>query len=350
MVLRAGRHLCEATRLAAAFATALALTPALSHAGLFGFGATSTTQAGRSGVALASWNLEWLMTPRTRDELGARCARQQPASHERALPCSPGKPALPMRSQADFDALARTAAQLRDAQRVDVVALQEVDGPDAARLVFTRGWKLDCFAQRAHPQKVGFAIRDDVPYRCNAELKALDIDGGTRTGADITLYPGSPRETRLLSVHLKSGCFDGRLDRRFGPCEKLRQQAPVVEAWIDERVRDGVAFALLGDFNRRLDKDARYPAGDDEDAPLNLMQAWSDNRPSGAILHRATDGEPYQPCDDRDRHKAYIDDILIDQKLAARHPNRRFTRLPFDASDRHRQLSDHCPVIWHLQP
>lgn len=328
------------------------MAPALpAHAGLFGFGSSSDGGASpRDGLTLATWNLEWLMTPRTREELGARCVGQQPASHERALPCDRDKKAVPTRTSADFEALARTASQLREASHADVVALQEVDGAEAARLVFTKGWKLDCFVQRAHPQKVGFAIREGLPYRCNGDLTALDIDGGTRSGADITLYPGTPRETRLLSVHLKSGCFDGRLDRRFDPCSKLRRQVPLVEQWIDQRVREGVAFAVMGDFNRRLDKDARYPAGPDEAAPLNLVQAWSDNNPPGATLLRATDGQPYQACDAGDHHKAYIDDILIDAKLAARNGNRRFARLSFDPRDGDRQLSDHCPVVWALQP
>lgn len=339
------------------FVPACALSAVLlmqhSQAGLFGFGNSGNKGASpddRPGLVLASWNLEWLMTPRAHAELAARCVRQQPASDERALPCGGDRQATPERTQADFDALSRTAARLREAHGADVVALQEVDGPEAARQVFAQGWKLDCFVRRAHPQKVGFAIREGLPYRCNGDLQALDIDGATRAGADITLHPGTPRETRLLSVHLKSGCFDGRLDRAFGPCEKLRRQVPVVEAWIDQRVREGVAFAVMGDFNRRLDKDARYPAGPDEAAPLNLFQAWSDDQPTGAVLHRATEGQRYQPCDRHDHHKAYIDDILISEKLAARNGDRRFARLPYDTADSDRQLSDHCPVIWALRP
>ena len=254
------------------------------------------------------------------------------------------------RNAADFDALARSAQALRQREGVDVVALQEVDGPEAARQVFRQGWQLDCFVRRAHPQKVGFAIRDGIPYRCNGDLQALDIDGGTRAGADVTLWPGTRQEVRLLAVHLKSGCFDGKLDRRFEPCARLRQQVPVVEAWIDQRVREGVAFAVLGDFNRHLDRDARYPAGPDEAAPFNLMQAWSDNDPPGAELLRATEGQPYLRCDADDRHSRYIDDILIDRKLAARNSNRRFARLPYDTADQGRTLSDHCPVIWSLMP
>ncbi|MBI5924630.1 MAG: endonuclease/exonuclease/phosphatase family protein [Aquabacterium sp.] len=322
----------------------LQATPA--RAGWFG----SPTSAGKDGLTLATWNLAWLMTPRTHEDLAPRCLSKQPASDERAFPCTPGKPQPPTRTQADFDALARTATQLRDEQQADVVALQEVDGPDAARMVFTKGWKLDCFVNRAHPQKVGFAIREGLPYKCNGDLTALDVDGSTRAGADLTLHPGTAHEVRLLAVHLKSGCFDGRMDRHFSPCERLRQQAPIVEAWIDQRVREGKPFALLGDFNRRLDKDQHYPAGPDESAPINLMQAWSDNNPPGAVLLRATQGEAYVPCDASDHHKAYIDDILIDQKLAGQNRNRRFARLSFNPQDRGRELSDHCPVVWALKP
>jgi endonuclease/exonuclease/phosphatase family metal-dependent hydrolase len=303
-----------------------------------------------AGLTLATWNMEWLMTPAAHDDLATRCMRQQPGSSERALPCTPGRTPPPSRSTADFDALARTAAQLRGMHQADLVGLQEVDGPEAARLVFRQGWKLDCFVQRAHPQKVGFAIREGLPYRCNGDLRALDVDGSSRAGADISLWPGTPREVRVLSVHLKSGCFTGKLDRSFGPCGRLQQQVPIVEQWIDQRVRDGVAFAVLGDFNRHLDKDARYPAGPDEDAPLNVVQAWSDHNPPGAVLWRATEGAPVVPCDADDTHRQYIDDIFIDQRLADRQKNRRFARLPYDPADRGRQLSDHCPLVWSLQP
>ena len=323
------------------------LASGLAHAGWFGLGSDRTESA---RLSLATWNLEWLMTPQTHADLSARCQHQQPRSHERALPCTPGRTPPPARTASDLDALARTAQVLHQARQVDVVALQEVDGPDAARQVFRQGWKLDCFVRRAHPQKVGFAIRAGVPYRCNGDLDALDVDGSSRAGADLTLYPGTAQEVRLLNVHLKSGCFQGKLDRRFGPCHGLQRQAPVVEAWIDQRVRDGVAFAVLGDFNRHLDQDERHDAGPDESAPLNLMSAWSDDQPRGAVLHRATAGQPYLACDGDDRFKRYVDDILLSERLKTRHENRRatlrLTRLSYDPQDRGRQLSDHCPLIW----
>jgi len=300
-------------------------------------------------LTLATWNIEWLMTPATRGDLGARCQPQQPDSDSRALPCTPGRKPPPVRDATDLAVLARYADRL-GARGVDVVALQEVDGAEAGRQVFRQGWRLDCFTPRRHPQNVGFAIRDGVPYRCHPALTELDVDGSSRAGADVTLYPGTPQAVRILAVHLKSGCFTGKLDRSFAPCQRLQQQVPVVEAWIDQRVREGVALAVLGDFNRHLAKDARFPAGPDERAPLNVIQAWSDQQPPGADLLRATEGQPYLPCDAQDTHSQYIDDILIDRRLADRNANRRFARLSYDPREQGRMLSDHCPLIWSLRP
>lgn len=328
----------------------LPLAPMVVLAGLWltQAGCTQASARPSADLRLATWNMEWLLTPASRADLGRNCTTRQPRSDQRSLPCTPGRTPPPTRTAADFDALARTADQLRDRAQADVVALQEVDGAPAARQVFRQGWALDCFVQRAHPQSVGFAIREGVPYRCNGDLNALDVDGSSRAGADITIYPGTPREVRLLSIHLKSGCFNGRLDRTFAPCERLRQQVPVLERWVDQRVKEGVGFALLGDFNRHLDKDARYPAGPDESAPLNLFNALSDDSPPGAVLMRATEGADSQPCDADDHHKQYIDDILVSAQLANRASQRQFSRLPYAPEDRGRMLSDHCPVVYNL--
>lgn len=312
------------------------LTPALLlHA--------PVADAARS-FTLVTWNLEWLITPDTDRALRARCQRTQPDSQTRALPCSPGRKPPPARVPADVDALARTADRLRDDHQVDVIAVQEVDGPEAARQVFRKGWEAACFTRRAHPQNVGFVIRSGTPYRCHEPLNDLDVDGRSRPGSDITLWPGQPHEVRLLAVHLKSGCFDGPLDRRFEPCADLRAQIPVLEQWVDARVREGAAFAVLGDFNRHLDRDARQPAGLDGSAPLALMAALSDRSPPGAELWRATESSPYVRCQPDDTHSRYIDDVLISVKLARRATSVRFKRVAYTVAELGHQLSDHCPL------
>ncbi|MFY9477834.1 MAG: hypothetical protein WAQ08_09280, partial [Aquabacterium sp.] len=250
----------------------------------------------------------------------------------------------PPRSRADLDALAAVAQRAAELPGDVVVALQEVDGPQAGAQTFRQGWKLDCFTPRAHPQKVGFAIRQGVPYRCNPPLQALDIDGRTRGGADITLYPNTKNAVRLLAVHLKSGCFDGALDRAFEPCGKLRQQVPVLEAWVDARVREKVHFAVLGDFNRHLDRDARLAAGPDEAAPLAMLDAINDDRPVGAMVYPATNKQVYVPCTLREKHTRYIDDVLMGQSLRFATSRVRFVRLSYTLEEERRQVSDHCPI------
>lgn len=339
---RAGRGLVVAAGLGVVTLALAALAMSLWHG-------HAAAASGSRALTLVTWNMEWLLTPEADRALRGECRTRQPRSQDRALPCTPGRKPPPQRQGADYEALARTAQTLLRTQQVDVVALQEVDGPQAARTVFRQGWVVDCFLQRAHPQKNGFAIRQGIPYRCNGALQALDVDGSSRGGADITLYPGTAREVRLLALHLKSGCFDGKLDRSFVPCGHLRQQVPILEAWVDARVREGVAFALLGDFNRHLDRDAAYPAGPDENAPLNLVAALSDNRPRGAVLIRATESQGYVPCTRDDRHSRYIDDVLVSEQLMARASGSRFVRTPYTPDDERRQLSDHCPLGLRLE-
>lgn len=309
------------------------------------------TAAQADDLRIATWNIEWLMTPATYDELWARCdPAGQPRSHEHALPCVPGREPPPRRQAADLDALARIAESL-DA---DVVALQEVDGPAAARLVFRRGWALDCFIRRAHPQKVGFAIRAGIPYRCNAELAELDLDGASRAGADVTLWPGTPRAVRILGVHLKSGCPEGPLIRHDGggtrePCIKLSRQVSILARWAQAREREGVAYAIAGDFNRRLEQDARFDAGRDLQRPRNLLAGINAGLPPQSPMLPVTAGEPYTRCHGGDRHKAWIDNVLISSRLAARARARDFEAHRYDDRlARERQLSDHCPISVEL--
>ena len=132
-----------------------------------------------------------------------------------------------------------------------------MDGPEAAKRVFRTGLEARLLHPPTRPQWVGFAIRDGIPYRCNGDLNCLDIDahalGPTSPCPGTTANPPARRAS-------KSGCFDGRMTRRRAP-RKLQEQAPSWKRWIDTRVREGVDFAVLGDFNRHLERDARYPAG-----------------------------------------------------------------------------------------
>jgi 5'-nucleotidase (lipoprotein e(P4) family) len=288
----------------------------------------------RQRLRLATWNMEWLMLPEVRDALLATCVAAQPPSAVRGLPC-PREPYPPVarHDAADLAMMARYAARAG----ADVVALQEVDGPQAAAAVFP-GYQNVCFVKRAHPQKTGFAVRAGIPFRCNGDLVALDDDGAARAGADITLWPDTPHAIRLLSVHLKSGCFELPLTDRTNPvCERLQAQAPILARWVAERQDAGEAFAILGDFNRRLEIDAALEAGPDA-APVGL---WATMTKAGPLA-RVTDSQTYRPCRAGERYTSWIDNIVLGGKLAE--TRRNLVHIGMSDAPKAAVLSDHCVI------
>src|SRR5262245_11250729 len=170
--------------------------------------------AGPARLRLATWNVAWLNR-------------------------SPGAGRVP-RSEADYARLRRQAARLG----ADVVALQEIDGPGAARRLFdAETWDLHLTGDTTNPQRTGFAIRRGIPVTRHPDL--VDLAGaGRRRGADLTVHLRGG-DLRLLAVHLKAGCQTGPLTGGREECAVLARQLVVLERWIDDRAREGEAFAVI---------------------------------------------------------------------------------------------------------
>ena len=221
---------------------------------------------------------------------------------------SEGRGCLPRR-QRDYDAIARQVEKL-DA---DIVAFQEVENEAAARRVFPRShWQIEVSSrpptdpgrpcwdrpeQRLGHLATGIAVRRGIAYRRHRDLSALG--GGSsyaRWGTDITVSRDGSR-LRLLSVHLKSGCWGARQDedeKRAAVCVLLRRQFEVLQDWTDARRARREAFVVLGDFNRRL------AVPDD--------WAWNTLSPSSAPLELAAAGHVSR-CDPRFRE--FIDHFVL---------------------------------------
>ncbi len=269
-----------------------------------------TGAAQAAELRVATWNLEWLTARRAGD----------PALPEDVRPKRPE----------DIDALRRYALTL-DA---DVVAFQEVDGPDMAARVFPAERYTIITTADDVVQRVGFAVRRGIPVRRNPDLTGLDVFPGAahhlRSGADITLdLPGA--RLRLLAVHLKSGCNHERLSGAHGAnlgrtCETLRRQIAPLQGWIAQRREEGVPFVLLGDFNRRMD------------GPDELLAALT----TAAPLARATEGHA-SPCWGGG---SFIDHILAGGGARSwMVPDSLRVMVYRETSDAAKeQLSDHCPV------
>ena len=289
-------------------------------------------------VRIASWNVEYLMTPETHLALRDDCAVQggMVGGDQRTLPCAITK--REPRNAADFAALRHYAAALA----ADIVALQEVDGPEAAALVFP-GYDY-CFSTRAHTQKNGFAIRRGLPFRCEPEYQALSLDNQVRRGVVATFFPDTHNEFRLMSVHLKSGCPAGPLTANGRNCQLLAQQVAPLEAWIDGEARAGRRFGLLGDFNRRFSLE-KGPARDAQGRQVNIFDDINDGDPPPARLTDLTRRQKFTSCTPDSPYREFIDTILLGRDLAKSVQKNSFVRVVFSEQDaKTRWLSDHCPV------
>jgi endonuclease/exonuclease/phosphatase family metal-dependent hydrolase len=270
-------------------------------------------------LKLATWNIAWLTL--------------KPEGH----------PALPRgvagKRPEDLERLRHYAERLG----ADIVALQEVDGPLAAARVFdARAYDIH-LTDEPDVQRPGFAWRRG-PLRVtrNPDLAGLGLRPGARfslrRGADITLESPGGSRLRLLSVHLDAGCREGSLREPNSPdCESLARQAGVLAGWVTERRREGIGFAVLGDFNRRV-------SGARED---HLMAALEAEVP----LARATAGAS-NPCWAEGRGgRPFVDHILLGgaaRAWAVPDSLRVLVYAERDPAYRER-LSDHCPVSVRLR-
>ena len=241
------------------------------------------------------------------------------------------------RTGADYAALQRRIAGL-DA---DIVAFQEVENVAAAHRVFpATEWNVEmsnrppmrrsraCWdkpeAQLGH-LATGFALRRGIVYRRNVGLGALGMgDAFQRSGTDIAVTADG-RQLRLLSVHLRSGCWGERQDRdrkRKKTCTVLRSQIERLRAWADARRAERVPFVILGDFNRRL--------------ALPGDWAWRLLSPPSARLHLRTAGVPFR-CDRR--FPAFIDHMVAGDGAGAMVTRGSFREIP-----RRGPHPDHCAM------
>jgi endonuclease/exonuclease/phosphatase family metal-dependent hydrolase len=292
---------------------------------------STAAHARGDALKLATWNLEWFMTPETLRALTPACipAGAGRAGPRRAVPCDVAHDLV--RSRQDISALRRHAREL-DA---DVISLQEVDGPEAARLLFP-GYEF-CFSGRVAVQNNGFAIRRGLPHRCGADVEKLSLDDDVRRGVEVRIYPDGPREIRLLSVHLKSGCARDPLDSKREACSALNAQVAALESWIDRQAAEQKPFAVLGDFNRDL---LREPPGN------SLWGELDDADPPDSDLVNTAAGQIFQNCKQSQTFSGYIDYIVLGRRLARELVADSFGRALYRPSDAvRRKLSDHCPVF-----
>jgi len=278
-------------------------------------GSAVTSEA--NALKLASWNMEHLA-----DSDGEGCRPRQAADY------------LALRRHAD-----RLAA--------DVIAVQEVENEQALARVFDPEiWSFEVARnpdqEAPRPcagtadktiitQRAGFVIKKHVKYSRNPDLTALDVGDANRHryGVDITLEAGAP--LRLLSVHLKSGCPAGA-PGAGDDCQALFEQQKILKKWIQARAKDAMPFALLGDFNRRLQAEEQFWSGIDAPGDPFMDLSLTVKRDTAARC---------QPS-----FNQFIDYIILNPgSLPLLKPDS-FQELVYEAGSP--PASDHCPIAVEL--
>jgi endonuclease/exonuclease/phosphatase family metal-dependent hydrolase len=289
-------------------------TPAVLAALALFAGACTGTPSPATGptsgptIKLAAWNIEHL-------------------AERNGSGCRP-------RTDADYVAMRAYVDDLG----ADVIAIQEVESQAAAERVFDPALYTVVIEDRVgtdrggecrgregltiNAQRTGFAIRKGVPFERQPDFTAVQVGNpDLRSGVDLIVRPRGGEPIRVLSVHLKSGCSSGATN---DACAVLFRQVPVMEQWIDERAAEGVRFAVLGDFNRRL-----AMAGD------AVWADWDDSSPPNADLALAS-GDQSAQCNPR--YRDFIDFIVLDRRATA--DVRGFVEKTFEGEG----LSDHCAI------
>lgn len=261
--------------------------------------------ASAAEIKIASWNIYWLTS--------------EDSDHHR-------------RKANDYTRLAGYANDL-DA---DVIALQEVDSGFVRKVFPLQQYRIELSHRDHTRQRTGFAIRRGIRYRRLPDYRELSTKWGLRYGTVIELEVGG-RKIDLMSVHLKSGCFDRDLDRPITEsCRELKSQVRPLESWIDRRLERGRALVLLGDFNRRMDQ--RHD---------DLWRFLADGNPKP--IYRVNAGQ--KPKCWNSRSPEFIDHIIVGPIAGKAVKPHSFEESTYTETNYYRwrkRLSDHCPISMRL--
>ena len=229
-----------------------------------------------------------------------------------------------------------------DKMNADVIALQEVDGDQAAARLFDPAAFEFHFTSRNSSERVGFAYKKGLSVTKHPDVTSIQHGNNLRWGADITLTREDGSTIRMLNVHLKSRCWstpEGGTPPSFedaNSCETLKKQGQSIDAWIEARRAASEPFVVVGDFNHNFIADdtfwTRFWA---DDATQDL------NSPTFTETSRCYAQFPN-----------YIEHIVMSPEVWSQLEPGSFEQTTFSTEDLNASgdiLSDHCPMALELQ-
>jgi endonuclease/exonuclease/phosphatase family metal-dependent hydrolase len=269
----------------------------------------------------------------------------------------PGRDGGPgqIRQDTDYAAIRAVAEELKP----DIIGLQEMGTPEAARIAFPEDKFELIFSARFDadlkedpgklndPKKrdiyTALALRKGVvkviEIKPISELSIKDSEGHpVRDGTAVLVEAGGKRFW-AVSLHLKSGCprvtdpytyKNPSKPSAEEACAMLVRQAPILEDWIDAKEAESQDFVLLGDFNRVFDigNEMIWAELDDRDPPtLDLFMV---------PFRQEIVCTGHSPDPDKS-----IDYVIANKRLWAAAIPSKAPKIDVPGAN----VSDHCPVF-----
>lgn len=244
--------------------------------------------------------------------------------------------------------------QIAEKLNADVIAVQEVESAEALMQIWPKE-QFNFFVNMKSPwiQRTGFVVRKGIPAVVGSLVDVRELGDAfngdhARHGAEIALSIRGVN-IQLMSVHLKSGCFDQSLDSGYATkrdrakgvvtCEVLKNQIPALESWLDRKLKAGMNAMIIGDFNRRFDARIEF----ERDPKKSVFADLSDGTPNGADLFRPTYRfQAPQEC--RGGGSPWlIDHALLSTGLKQNYEKSSIHELPVPLKG-----SDHCPMSFKM--
>ncbi|HET7060857.1 MAG TPA: endonuclease/exonuclease/phosphatase family protein, partial [Nitrosospira sp.] len=277
-----------------------------------------------------------------------------------------------------LEGLRATVEKLIEAHGIHVIAFQEVKSEEVVRHALGKfsGHFEVCVAPHSTFQTVAFAWDKSVlasEYTCipHRDLAIAEHVGEkhrrVRPGLALELIVNGLPVT-FLNIHLKSGCANLHGSRRWpsrlltdpeAACTVLNRQVPILEDWIEQVASRSPRFILLGDFNRRIDQEARariarteVRADGSDPAEANIKDEAGGVK-SDYLWQEIADGSPpmYQvylkSLEPGCKGLAGLDHIVVSGPIKRAQRERLYSSkiAPVKRSRQPIPTSDHCPTI-----
>ncbi len=274
---------------------------------------------GATEITFSTWNIEWLTT-----DPNYRIKQSQ-------------------RGIQDFQQLSEVFTKI-SSQSFHIMAFQEINSKKGLEKITGPNYQY-FFSDRSknkhrHQQFIninqytGFAISKGINVRDMEDINLTpSLFNKQRFAAYVVVSINQEKPIHLLSVHLKSGCFNARKNTKA--CKLIEKQAKTLNAWILEKQRKSQSFILLGDFNHNLayPNDWLWAIITDNTQPKIELNSQKTN---AACLVKSK-----FKLNNTYRYRYLIDHIISSPDLALGQ-SKQITFTKYQALNYN--LSDHCPL------